>query len=162
MILVVTGTHQQPFDRLLRAADDVARETGELVVAQVGPSRVALQHCAMHERFTPDELGRRMDEARVVVIHGGTSAFLAARALGRRPIVVPRRRAFREHVDDHQVAFAASLPAEEALVAEPETLLTAVRAFAEERTASVDPDRRSRAFARLLEATVELLVRDEA
>jgi UDP-N-acetylglucosamine transferase subunit ALG13 len=159
LILVVTGTHHQPFDRLLRAADDVARELGEIVVAQVGPSALSLPHSAIHRSFVPDELERRMTEARVVVIHGGTSSFLAARALGRRPIVVPRRRAFGEHVDDHQVEFAASLPPEEAIVAEPETLLAAVRSFTEERPATVDPDRRSRIFSSLLEATVDLLFR---
>jgi UDP-N-acetylglucosamine transferase subunit ALG13 len=158
MILVVTGTHHQAFDRLLRAADDVARETGELVVAQVGPSVRALPHCAVHERFMPVELERLMLEARVVVMHGGTSSFLAARARGRRPIVVPRRRAHREHVDDHQVRFAASLPATEAIVAEPETLRDAVRTFAEERPASVDPDRRSRQFANLFESMVDVLL----
>lgn len=157
MILVVAGTHHQPFDRLLRAADNVARETGELVVAQVGPCVLPLPNCAVHERFTPSELERRMTEARVVVMHGGTSSFLAARSLGRRPIVVPRRRVHREHVDDHQVRFAASLPAMEAVVAEPESLLDAVRRFTEERPASVDPDLRSRRFSHLLEWTLEML-----
>jgi len=162
VILVVTGTHHQPFDRLLRAADDIARELGELVVAQVGPSSLSLPHCAIHRSFPPGELEQRMEEARIVVIHGGTSSFLAARALGRRPIVVPRRRAHREHVDDHQVEFAARLPAEEAIVAEPETLRAAVRSFTEERPSSGDPDRRSRVFAELLESTVESLFRGDA
>jgi UDP-N-acetylglucosamine transferase subunit ALG13 len=157
MILVVTGTHHQPFDRLLRAANDVGRELGELVVAQVGPSALALPHCVIHRSFAPDELDRRMTEARVVVIHAGTSSFLAARALGRRPIVVPRRRAFGEQVDDHQVDFRASLLPGEAVVAEPETLLAAVRSFTEQRPAWVDPDHRSRVFASRLEGMVQQL-----
>ncbi len=157
MILVVVGTHHQSFDRLLRAADEVAREMRESVVAQVGPSVIALPHCEVHARFSPEELERRMTDARVVVIHGGTSSFLAARALGRRPIVVPRRRAFGEHGDDHQVELVVSLPAAEAIVAEPDTLLAAVRSFTEQRPPSVDPDRRSREFAERLEATVEQL-----
>jgi UDP-N-acetylglucosamine--N-acetylmuramyl-(pentapeptide) pyrophosphoryl-undecaprenol N-acetylglucosamine transferase len=38
------------------------------------------------------------------------------------PIVVPRRAAFGEHVDDHQVEFVASLPDGEVTRAEPAAL----------------------------------------
>jgi len=159
VILVVTGTHHQPFDRLLHAADFVAVATGEPVVAQVGPATLALPHCEVHTSWSPGELERRMDEARIVVLHGGTSVFLAARALGRRPIVVPRRPEHGEHVDDHQVRFVRALPTAEAVRAEPGTLLDAVVAFTEQRPAAVDPEERSRVFAERLAALVDSLPR---
>jgi UDP-N-acetylglucosamine transferase subunit ALG13 len=46
-----------------------------------------------------------MHQARGVVTHGGPATILDAREAGHVPIVVPRRRAWGEHVDDHQVAF---------------------------------------------------------
>jgi UDP-N-acetylglucosamine transferase subunit ALG13 len=159
LILVVTGTHHQPFDRLLHAADLVGAATGEQVVAQVGAATLALPHCEVYTSWPPAELERRMGEARIVVLHGGTSVFLAARALGRRPIVVPRRPEHGEHVDDHQVRFVRSLDNAEAVRAEPETLLDAVVAFTEQRPLAVDPDVSSCAFAERLAALVDSLPR---
>jgi UDP-N-acetylglucosamine transferase subunit ALG13 len=50
-----------------------------------------------------------MNEARVVVTHGGAGSVLGALAAGHRPLVVPRRAAGDEAVDDHQVDFARRL-----------------------------------------------------
>jgi UDP-N-acetylglucosamine transferase subunit ALG13 len=41
--------------------------------------------------------------ARVVVTHAGVGSVMVALANGKRPIVVPRRKAFGEAVDDHQL-----------------------------------------------------------
>jgi UDP-N-acetylglucosamine transferase subunit ALG13 len=41
------------------------------------------------------------------VTHAGVGSILSARRAGHVPLVVPRRRALGEHVDDHQVRFAA-------------------------------------------------------
>jgi UDP-N-acetylglucosamine transferase subunit ALG13 len=130
MILVAVGTHHQPFDRLLRAADAAARALDERLVAQVGPSRVPLQ-AEVHVVLPPARFEALLVEARVVVLHGGSSSFLQARALGRRPIVVPRRPEHGEHVDDHQVRFARTLPPAEAATTEPELLLEAIRSHVE-------------------------------
>ncbi len=46
-----------------------------------------------------------MGRARIVVGHAGPGTVLDARAAGRLPVVVPRRAALGEVVDDHQVAF---------------------------------------------------------
>ena len=47
-----------------------------------------------------------MEQARIVITHGGPSSFLMPLQIGKIPIVVPRRHEFNEHVNDHQVAFA--------------------------------------------------------
>jgi UDP-N-acetylglucosamine transferase subunit ALG13 len=50
-----------------------------------------------------------MDEARVIVTHGGVGSILMALSAGKSPIVMPRRAALREAVDDHQVDFVEHL-----------------------------------------------------
>jgi UDP-N-acetylglucosamine transferase subunit ALG13 len=156
MIFVAVGTHHQPFDRLLRAVDAAAAALGEEVVVQRGCSRLPLPHCRVVDVLPPDALSAHLAEARRVVLHGGSSLWLEARALGRVPIVVPRRRRHGEHVDDHQVEFAASLPPDEARVVEPDALLRTLRDWEEPRSAPRD---RSAAFSRRLGEAVEALVR---
>ena len=67
-----------------------------------------------------------MRDARVVVTHGGDTV-LEAVALGLPVVLVPRRRAYHEHIDDHQVELAEAL-AQRGIVtwAEPDHLLAAV------------------------------------
>lgn len=156
MILVATGTHHQPFDRLLRAADALARDLREPVVVQRGCSRLELPHCEVHDLLPPERFEALMAEARLVVLHAGSSSFLQARALGRVPIVVPRRPEHGEHVDDHQVRFAASL-GDEALVVEPEALAEAVASHVDPPR-EVDPEARSRAFCERFEALAQGLL----
>jgi len=55
------------------------------------------------------ELGRLMRESRIVVTHAGPTTVLEALEQGKVPIIVPRLRQFREHVDDHQLKFARLL-----------------------------------------------------
>jgi UDP-N-acetylglucosamine transferase subunit ALG13 len=157
MILVALGTHHEPFERLLRAVEEATDGLGgEEVVVQAGASARPLRGCRVVATLDPGELTTLLDAARLVVLHGGSSLFLEARALGRVPIVVPRRARFGEHVDDHQVEFAASLAPSEALVCEPEALPAVLRGWREPRGTPID---RSAAFARGLSAAIESIRR---
>jgi UDP-N-acetylglucosamine transferase subunit ALG13 len=55
------------------------------------------------------ELQDAMRDADVVVAHAGTGVALAALEAGKWPVLVPRRAAFGEHVDDHQTGIAREL-----------------------------------------------------
>ena len=61
-----------------------------------------------HDRFwvTFEAL---LASAEVVISHAGPGTLAAIRLAGKVPIVVPRARAHREHVDDHQERYAARL-----------------------------------------------------
>ena len=48
---------------------------------------------------------RLTKEADIVITHGGPASFVAPLELGKIPIVVPRRKKFNEHINDHQVDF---------------------------------------------------------
>lgn len=50
-----------------------------------------------------------VDEARIVITHGGPSSFIMPLQIGKIPIVVPRKHEFNEHVNDHQVAFSRAV-----------------------------------------------------
>lgn len=107
MVFVTVGTHEQQFDRLVRAVDElVASEVvTEPVFMQTGYCSYEPKHCEW-QRFVPaSEMRLRMEEAGVVITHGGPSSFIEAMAAGKVPVVVPRRAEFGEHVNDHQADF---------------------------------------------------------
>lgn len=57
----------------------------------------------------PRELRAAQQEADLVVTHAGVGSALGALESGRCPLVLPRRRSFGEHADDHQVQIATEL-----------------------------------------------------
>lgn len=107
MIFVTVGTHEQQFNRLVRAVDDsIADGTlDDSVFIQTGYSDYQPTHCEW-TRFLPvAEMRSWMREADVVVTHGGPSSFIEAMSVGKVPVVAPRRFEYGEHVNDHQVDF---------------------------------------------------------
>jgi UDP-N-acetylglucosamine--N-acetylmuramyl-(pentapeptide) pyrophosphoryl-undecaprenol N-acetylglucosamine transferase len=55
------------------------------------------------------ELSQAMAESDVVITHAGIGSAITALEAGKRPIFVPRRRRFNEHIDDHQTFIATEL-----------------------------------------------------
>ena len=126
MIFVTVGLEQFPFDRLLRIFDGFV-ESGtirEPVFGQIGHSRYEPRHFGFC-RFLPfDQMRRRLQEADVVVCHGGVGTILMARSLGKVPLVFPRHAAFGEQLDDHQLDLAARLKTgNHVIVADTEEML---------------------------------------
>ena len=104
MIFATVGTHEDPFDRLVRALDELP--TDERVVIQTGYSTWVPRRAESEKMMGFDRVQALMAEARIVVTHGGPASIMQALAHGKVPIVVPRQSGFGEHVDDHQVRFA--------------------------------------------------------
>jgi UDP-N-acetylglucosamine--N-acetylmuramyl-(pentapeptide) pyrophosphoryl-undecaprenol N-acetylglucosamine transferase len=55
------------------------------------------------------ELSRAMAESDVVITHAGVGSALSALEAAKCPVFVPRRKRFKEHVDDHQALLAREL-----------------------------------------------------
>ena len=107
MIFVSVGTHEQPFDRLLKEMDRLVEEgvIKEEVFIQTGYSTYEPKHCKWSKFLPFNEMKPKVEEAHIVITHGGPSSFVKSLECGKVPIVVPRRQAFNEHVNDHQVKF---------------------------------------------------------
>ena len=82
---------------------------GAEVTWQTGATDVSGLGVEGHDKVPHDVLSRAIAEADVVVSHAGTGAALTALEHGHRPVLVPRRVAHHEHVDDHQTQIAAEL-----------------------------------------------------
>lgn len=105
MIFVTVGTHEQPFNRLVEYMDKWAADHDEEVVIQAGFSTYEPKHCRWQKLFPYSEMIKNVEEARIVITHGGPSSFIMPLQIGKIPIVVPRKHEFEEHVNDHQVDF---------------------------------------------------------
>ena len=111
MIFVTVGTHEQPFDRLIRWMDELKR-TGviqEEVVLQTGYSHYEPTYCQWSRFFPYETMLDITAEARIVITHGGPASFILPLQMGKPPVVVPRRRDLGEHVNDHQLEFVQAM-----------------------------------------------------
>ena len=109
MILVTTGTNGVAFDRLL--APVVTLECNERLVVQHGPSSLRRPDAEYVDYLPFPQLADLVAEARLVITHGGVGSILLAQIKGKRPLVVPRLRRYREAIDDHQFELAVRLDA---------------------------------------------------
>lgn len=109
MIFVTVGTHEQQFNRLVEYMDKWARNHDEKVIIQTGFSTYVPQNCEWHKILPYCEMKKNVEDARVIITHGGPSSFIAALQIGKIPIVVPRRKDYGEHVNDHQIEFCRQI-----------------------------------------------------
>lgn len=108
-VVVTLGTIRgYGFERVIRRLLEVMPRNAE-VLWQTGDTDTSEFGINSVASMPADELDRAMAAADVVVAHAGIGSALGALDLGRAPILVPRRTAHNEHVDDHQIQIAAEL-----------------------------------------------------
>lgn len=119
MIFVTVGTHEQPFDRLVKAMDDLKREN--LISADVF---MQSGYCTYTPRFCDyagfigfNEMLERMAGAEIIITHGGTGSVMLALYHKKIPLVMPRQKRYGEHIDDHQVHFCRMMEGKGKIIA---------------------------------------------
>lgn len=111
MIFVTVGTHEQPFNRLVQEIDNLKRDgvITEDVIIQTGYSTYEPKYCQWDKLIPYKQMIKNVEDARIVITHGGPASFIMPLQIGKTPIVVPRQKKFNEHVNDHQVEFARNV-----------------------------------------------------
>lgn len=104
MVFVTIGT-SEPFDRLLQSLEAIDDD----LVVQSGDSQAVPERALSVAYMSYEELVEHVRRARAVVSHAGVGTILTVLAQGKRPVVVARRQALGEAVDDHQVVLAQRL-----------------------------------------------------
>lgn len=110
-VFVTVGNALVPFDRLLRMVDEALYEVDAEGVCQHGVSAIrprGLQPVETLSRKAFDDVLLTSDR---VVCHAGVGTLWSALRAGHTPIVVPRRRALNEIVNDHQLEICDALSA---------------------------------------------------
>jgi UDP-N-acetylglucosamine transferase subunit ALG13 len=107
VIFVTVGTHEQSFDRLVSKIDEMKKTEiiKEEVFIQIGYSKYIPEYCEYAKIISYIEIMEKIQEARIVITHGGPGSIMPVLYKGKIPIVVPRQKKYDEHIDDHQVFF---------------------------------------------------------
>lgn len=110
-VVVTVGTDHHPFDRLVQWVNDwlAAHPRQAAGFFMQSGSTSVVPACLASRSVEVQRLDALLDEANVVVCHGGPATIAAVWARGLLPIVVPRQPQLGEHVDDHQVDFSRKL-----------------------------------------------------
>ncbi|MBR5975912.1 MAG: multidrug MFS transporter [Clostridiales bacterium] len=103
MIFVTVGTHEQSFERLTDYMDRWAASHDEEVVMQIGYTKKEPENCTWRRMIRHSDFLELLDKSRIVITHGGPACFTEVLKAGKIPIVVPRKKKYGEHVDDHQI-----------------------------------------------------------
>ena len=108
LVVALAGTDHHPFERMVQWMDTAAKRRSDVrFVVQHGastPPSVAVGHAFLAH----DELVGLLQEASVVVCHGGPGTIMDAREAGHVPLCLPRDPRLGEHVDGHQQRFATT------------------------------------------------------
>ena len=132
MIFVTVGNAAQAFPRLLYAVDALVQNGflgRERVFIQTGHNPDITPRSCDYKPFLPlDEFQKAMKEANLILCHAGCGTLLYAVRLGKIPVAMPRRKKYREHVNDHQLQILQALAADGRVVPayEPEDLPQAI------------------------------------
>lgn len=101
MILVTLGTQDQKFYRLLDALEN--SKTKEKIIVQAGGSSDYQSKKMEIFRFIDyKEMEKYIDEADLIITHGGTGSIIMPLQKGKKVIACARLEKYGEHINDHQ------------------------------------------------------------
>jgi beta-1,4-N-acetylglucosaminyltransferase len=109
MIFVTVGMHPEGFERLVRAADEMATQTAEPVIIQRGATQYTPASARYFDFVDEADLKKQLLDARIVISHSGAGSILNVLQANKPLVVVPRLTCFREVCDDHQLELAQAL-----------------------------------------------------
>lgn len=108
MILVLLGTQNNSFTRLLEAVQENIDKKiiNDEVVVQAGFTKFESKDIKMFKLIDKKKLSKLQDKADLIITHGGVGSIISSLEKGKKVIVVPRLKKYNEHVNDHQIQIA--------------------------------------------------------
>lgn len=105
MILVLLGTQDKPFTRLLKELDKLIEEKiiTDKVIVQAGLTKYESKNMEIFDLKPVDELMKLQSMADIIITHGGVGSILSAVKMKKKVIAVPRLQEYGEHTNNHQI-----------------------------------------------------------
>lgn len=105
MILVILGTQDKPFTRLLEALD-AQKKAGAIqdeLIVQAGCTKLDTDSMKIFDLLPIDEFDALINDADVIITHAGVGSILSALKKGKKVIACARLAQYGEHTNDHQL-----------------------------------------------------------
>lgn len=104
MIFVILGTQDKEFPRLLEAVDKQIEKgvIKDRVVVQAGQTKYESKNMEIFDFLPIPKFEKLMDEADLIITHGGAGSILDAIKRGKKIIAAARLAKYKEHHNDHQ------------------------------------------------------------
>lgn len=112
---MTVGTPKHDFSRLIRRMDSIAKSTDMFM--QIGNTKYVPSGSEYKRFLSRKEFEEMIAKSDIVVTHAGVGTIIDALNAGKRTVVVPRRKKFGEHVNDHQMDITRELEKEKMVVA---------------------------------------------
>lgn len=105
MILVILGTQNKPFNRLLEKIDEgiINGDIKDEIIVQAGTTKYKSDNMKIFDFVPMNEFDNLIDKASIIITHGGVGTILSSIRKGKKVIAVPRLNKYKEHVNDHQI-----------------------------------------------------------
>ncbi|UJH91739.1 hypothetical protein LZ575_03385 [Antarcticibacterium sp. 1MA-6-2] len=104
MIFVTVGT-QEPFDRLIKAIDEVYSEMEDKdLIVQAPLENFEPKNFKTVQFINPSEFSDIFERADLIIGHAGTGTILSALVKQKPLIIMPRICKYGEHRNDHQLS----------------------------------------------------------
>lgn len=106
MILIILGTQDKKFTRLLKEVDKLITKNiiKEEVIVQAGyTSDYKSNNMQIFDLLQKDKFDELVEKANLLITHGGVGTILTGLKNNKKIIAVPRLKKYKEHVNDHQI-----------------------------------------------------------
>ena len=104
MILVMLGTQNNSFHRLLEEIDNLIKKgiISDEVIVQAGYTKYESNNMKIFSLISQEELEELIEKANLIITHGGVGSIITSLKKGKKVIAVPRLHEYQEHVNNHQ------------------------------------------------------------
>lgn len=105
MIFVTVGTQDKGFPRLFKAVQNQIDKgvIKEEVIAQIGYTKFESKDMKVFNMTSSfEEYNKYLDDARIIITHGGIGSILDGLRREKTVIAVPRLKRYKENTNDHQ------------------------------------------------------------
>lgn len=118
MILVMLGTQNNSFERLLKELDRLKEKKiiKEKIIVQAGYTKYESKNLEIFDFIDKDELEKYQSKADIIITHGGVGSIISSLKKDKKVIAVPRLKEYNEHVNNHQLDIVESFSNNEYII----------------------------------------------
>lgn len=108
-LFVILGTQKFPFARLIKAVEELVLsghfQKDEVLIQSTLPG-YETSEVNIVNLIPADKFNSLLKDADIIITHAGVNSILSCMKYQKSFLIVPRRKEFGEHVDDHQMEIA--------------------------------------------------------